>query len=192
MSRPIGCKLSETHKQNISASLRGRKKQFIYKKFSFNDYMNLYNDFINKNFKDNTLGIEQYCKITNKISNTTFRKFIKDNQLYCPKAKWTNSRVEHHRKYMIEIRFSMDYEQWKTTLPEKKSYYMKVRSLTEKQPLHTLKNFQHRGKFTYHVDHIVPIIYGYINNIPAEEIAHISNLRIITATENLQKNCNII
>jgi hypothetical protein len=42
MSRSIGCKLSETHKQNISASLRGRKKQFIYIKFSFNDYMNLY------------------------------------------------------------------------------------------------------------------------------------------------------
>lgn len=192
MSRSAGFNLSETHKQNISISLKGRKKQFIYKKFSFIDYMNLYDDFINKNFKDNTLGIEQYCKLSNKITSTTFRKFIKDNKLFCPKAKWNKIRLENHRRYMIEVRFNMNYEQWLESLPEKKSYYMQVRSLTKKQPLHTLENYQKRGKFTYHVDHIIPIIYGYTNNIPAEQIAHISNLQIITAQENLQKSCNII
>jgi len=192
MSRPKNCILSKSHKKNISIALKGRKKDFIYKKFSYEDYISIYNEFLDINLNDATIGIEQYCKITKKISSTTFRKFIKEYNLYCPKAKWTDCRIENHRKYMIEIRLGIDYKYWLQMLPEKKSYYMKVRALTEKQPLRNLENFNLRGKNTYHVDHIIPIIYGYTNNIPAEHIAHISNLRIISAKENLQKSCNII
>jgi len=192
MSRPAGIKLSNEHKQNISKALTGRTKTFIYSKFSYEDYMEIYNDFIKLHTQNNTIGIEQYCKSTKKISSTTFRKFIKSNNLYCPKAKWNTNRIETHRKYMIEIRFGLDYDMWNKLQPTKKLYYNLVRSLTEKQPLHLLDNFSKRGKQTFHVDHIIPIIYGYNNNIPAEEIAHISNLRIISATENLQKSCNLI
>jgi hypothetical protein len=192
MSRPIGMKLSNEHKQNISKALTGRAKTFIYSKFSYEDYMEIYNDFIKLYTQNNTIGIEQYCKSTKKISSTTFRKFIKSNNLYCPKAKWDTNRIETHRKYMIEIRFGLDYDIWTKLQPAKKLYYNLVRSLTEKQPLHLLDNFLKRGKQTFHVDHIIPIIYGYNNNIPADEIAHINNLRIISATENLQKSCNLI
>ncbi len=192
MSRPAGFKLSTKHKQNISNSLKGRDKIFKYSKFSYNEYMEIYNDFINSNSTDTTIGIEQYCKFTKKISSGTFRKFIKLNNLYCPTAKWNANRIETHRKYMIEIRFGLDYDMWNKLQSTKKLYYNLVRSLTEKQPLHLLDNFSKRGKQTFHVDHIIPIIYGYNNNIPAEEIAHINNLRIISATENLQKSCNLI
>jgi hypothetical protein len=192
MCRPKNSILSESHKKNISSALKGRKKDIIYKKFSYDEYIDIYNDFLDSNLKDNTIGIERYCKTIKKITSTTFRKFIKEHNLYCPKAKWNTDRIENHRKYMIEVRFGIDYKYWLQMLPEKKSYYMKVRSLTEKQPLHILENFNLRGRQTYHVDHIIPIIYGYTNDIPAEKIAHISNLRIITAKENLQKSCNII
>lgn len=138
MSRPKNSILSESHKKNISAALTGRKKSVIYTKFSYDEYIELYNDFLNLNLKDNTIGIEQYCKMIKKISSTTFRKFIKEHNLYCPKAKWNSNRIENQRKYMIEVRFGMDYANWLQMLPNKKSYYMKVRSLTEKQPLHIL------------------------------------------------------
>ena len=192
MSRLAGSTLSDEHKQNISNSLRGRSKTFIYSKFSYTEYMELYDDFINIHLNNTTIGIEQYCIDTKKISSTTFRKFIKSNNLYCPKAQWNSTRIKLHKKYMIETRFNLDYDQWVKLQPKKKLYYNLVRSITEKQPLYLLDNFDKRGRQTFHVDHIIPIIYGYINNIAAEKIGHISNLRIISAKENLQKSCNLI
>ncbi len=40
----------------------------------------------------------------------------------------------------------------------------------------------------WHLDHIVSIATGFINSIPAETIAAPSNLRIISAKENMSKN----
>lgn len=44
-----------------------------------------------------------------------------------------------------------------------------------------------RGMSSYHLDHIVPIIYGFKNNIPPEEIARKENLQMLPAKENLSK-----
>ena len=43
MSRLAESTLSDEHKQNISNSLRGRSKTFIYSKFSYTEYMELCN-----------------------------------------------------------------------------------------------------------------------------------------------------
>jgi hypothetical protein len=45
------------------------------------------------------------------------------------------------------------------------------------------------GKFD--LDHIVPISYGYRNNIPIELIASKANLRVISHRENFEKNARI-
>jgi hypothetical protein len=73
---------------------------------------------------------------------------------------------------------------------EKRLYYIQVWSLTEQQPLHSLRNYEKRcfkGPSCFHLDHILPIIFGYNNNIPVEKIGHISNLRFIRSTVNLRK-----
>jgi hypothetical protein len=73
---------------------------------------------------------------------------------------------------------------------EKRLYYLKVWSITETQPLHVLKNHDKRcfrGVNCYHLDHLLPIIFGYNNNIPPEKIGHISNLRFIRSTVNMRK-----
>lgn len=72
------------------------------------------------------------------------------------------------------------------------AYYLKVRSISESQKLETLENHEKRGKYNYHLDHIIPIIYGFENGIPPEVIGGISNLRFIPAKENLSKNRKLV
>ena len=75
---------------------------------------------------------------------------------------------------------------------EKVIYYKEVWKVTEKQALHTLSNYEKRGKVSrmedaYHLDHIIPIIEGYKNNIKPEVIGDISNLRFIPALLNIKR-----
>jgi len=73
---------------------------------------------------------------------------------------------------------------------DKRLYYIKVWCLTESQPLHVLRNHDKRcfrGKNCYHLDHMIPIIYGYNNGIPAEKIGNMNNLRFIRSTVNMRK-----
>lgn len=74
----------------------------------------------------------------------------------------------------------------------KLKYYKKVWKITEQQDLTSLPNHDKRGKISrmenaYHLDHIVPIIEGYKNNIKPEVIGDISNLRFIPALKNIKR-----
>lgn len=75
---------------------------------------------------------------------------------------------------------------------KKRRYYIDVWKITNRQPLHLLENIEKRGKAkkdtdNYQVDHIIPIIEGYKNNIPASVIGDISNLRMIHWKENIKR-----
>lgn len=73
---------------------------------------------------------------------------------------------------------------------EKANYYSKCWEFTEyNAPI--LEGIEKREFKKYDIDHIVPISYGYKNNIPAELIGSIENLRIISNKENLIKNNKI-
>jgi len=85
------------------------------------------------------------------------------------------------------------YGEYEDSLPKKDKYYKQVKKITEKQPLYLLENNDLRAhiakdKEAYHLDHIVPIIYGFLNNISPEIIGDISNLRFIPWRENLSKS----
>jgi len=43
----------------------------------------------------------------------------------------------------------------------------------------------------YHVDHIFPVSYGRLLNIPPYVIAHINNIQILEGTENMKKSNNV-
>lgn len=77
-----------------------------------------------------------------------------------------------------------------------KTYRRKVRYWTEKQPIHTLLNYEKRGKTgldnSYHLDHIIPVSKGYKMGIDPMKIADISNLQFIPAIDNLKKGNKII
>lgn len=75
---------------------------------------------------------------------------------------------------------------------EFKYYQHKVHRLTDKVK-HLIEGYDEskRGKMgvsgAYQIDHIVDIKYGFDNNIPAEDIAHISNLQFIPWEDNNKK-----
>jgi len=87
--------------------------------------------------------------------------------------------------------YGISLEDWYAMTTEKRLYYLKVRSITRSQPLKTLKDYDKRGNSKndgYHLDHIYPISLGFTNNIPAEEIGNIKNLRYIPWLENILKS----
>lgn len=74
---------------------------------------------------------------------------------------------------------------------QKKAAWRKYKNLvwkiTNSQPLQRLSGYSMRGFATFHVDHKIPIVYGFKNGIAPEVIGHINNLQILQAACNLQK-----
>jgi len=77
-----------------------------------------------------------------------------------------------------------EYTRWQ-------EYKLDVQKITRHQSLHTLSNFNKRGragtKGAYQVDHIVSVKRGFDEGISADVIGNIKNLRCISWEENLQK-----
>jgi hypothetical protein len=71
------------------------------------------------------------------------------------------------------------HDEYMAMMPKYKRYRLDVRRITNNQPLEILENYEKRGKFDYHLDHIISIHYGYMNNIPACDIGDISNLQML-------------
>lgn len=66
-------------------------------------------------------------------------------------------------------------------------YRNKVARLTKTNSFY-IPGIEFRGKKTMHIDHIYPIVQGFLNKIPAELISDIRNLRMLDANENRKKN----
>ena len=83
------------------------------------------------------------------------------------------------------------YEEYLLSLPDWKIYRNKVDRLTKKQPLQKLTNYDKRGvngkDGAYTLDHIISVVFGFKNKIPAEVIAHIENLRMLPWKDNIIK-----
>lgn len=91
-----------------------------------------------------------------------------------------------------EYRKTDEYKEWLDNKPEYELYYMKVMEITNTNDLSKLKNWSKRNKYhKYELDHIYPISKGFKNNIPAELIGNVANLRIIPQSENRSKNDKI-
>lgn len=74
---------------------------------------------------------------------------------------------------------------------DKRVYYTKVWFITESQPIHLLENFDLRSFRGHHLDHIIPISYGYKNKISPEKIGNIKNLQFIPWEENYKKGSKV-
>jgi transposase len=122
------------------------------------------------------------------------------NKKYCSKECMYNS------KYYIDMLRSVDRSYMKTeeysktlrnpNTPEYKKYAGKVHRLTrytyEKYKGEINPNNYSRTicgvKNGYQLDHIIPIKFGYENDIPPEVLAEKSNLRMLPWKENLMRN----
>ncbi len=92
---------------------------------------------------------------------------------------------------------NITYEEYLDGLSEYKKYRRKVRQVTNKQPIHTLENYDKpRGKCgkrgAYQLDHILPIKLGFEWGIKPEQIGDINNLRFVPWEVNSKKNDKLI
>jgi hypothetical protein len=104
--------------------------------------------------------------------------------------------VEKRRRTLIETMVGIPFEEYEQKLSNKEKYYKKVKRITESQDLSTLPGFDKRGRCDidpdcFHLDHVIPISYGWLNDIPPEVIGDISNLQFIPWVDNIKKSNNL-
>ena len=137
----------------------------------------------------NSLGESLYC-IRNNISSKPICGFT-----HCNKEVNFSGRYYHNacgarcqglKQGRAQNMNKKDFDAWQRDFM---MYTNKVRSLTEKQPVHLLPNFEKRGKYKtdYHLDHKYSISEGFKNNILPGIIADISNLEMLPARDNIKK-----
>jgi hypothetical protein len=102
-------------------------------------------------------------------------------------AKNRPQKTEEHIRKIVESKVKMPYDQWLLVKTEFEKYSLIVRKLTRKSTKrkNLIEGNKQKG---YHLDHIVSIYDGFINDIEPEIISHYINLRYIPAKENLKKN----
>lgn len=74
------------------------------------------------------------------------------------------------------------------------AYRRQVRDLSNKNFMkyyHDINPLNLRRGRDFHLDHIISILYGFLKNVPPEEIASPTNLRIIPAKDNIKKGIKL-
>ena len=159
-SRQEICKLLD-HPIGHDPESNKKRKESI-KKFSLEKY-GTEHPFSSQTYRDECekICIEKYGKTSYQIAIEKIDKEV----------------IEKRRRTLIENIHGISYKEYEKKLSQKEKYYKEVKRITENQPLHLLENYDKRGrseKQGYHLDHIIPISYGFINNISPEIIGDIN------------------
>jgi hypothetical protein len=107
-------------------------------------------------------------------------------------AKLKPAKTTEHLHKIVEAKVGMPYDTWLVVRGEYAAYDARVRTITERQELSSLSNWEKRGK-GYHLDHRFSIIEGFRNGVDPEIIGDITNLEFVPVKVNLTKNskCSI-
>mgnify|MGYP003383971794 CR=1 FL=1 len=123
------------------------------------------------------LGNTQILEVKNKVRET-----------------WKRKKEAGEYDHIYLERTGYTYKEFQEIQPKFKKYHQQVRTITNRQPLQELDNFDKRGKAgiegAYHLDHIYSIIDGFKNDVDPNIIGSIVNLQMIPWEENLVKNSN--
>jgi hypothetical protein len=157
---------------------------FLRKHFKFDNY---FLELLQISYykKDNTI---KRFKITRKYGQLFFRKVY---VLSTPEKQ----RIAFKRFTLrcAVIKRKAERVANKTPLHlAKHNYRREVTRFTRKSMRENqIKYIEKIDKYTYNLDHIVPIMYGFNHSIPPELIGNISNLMVIPKMDNIKKRCNI-
>lgn len=84
----------------------------------------------------------------------------------------------------------LSHEEQKQKDNRKAEYYKKVWEITNKNAPN-LKGIELRSWKGFHIDHIIPIIYGFKNDISPEEIGSLKNLQMLYHRDNMLKGARL-
>lgn len=142
--------------------------------------------------------LEEYKtpKEISKVLNVSFQYIEKliTKEGYRRNSNITNSMINYKRYHGVNYN---EYNNYLEKLPTFIKYKNKVYSITKKQPIHLLDNYEKRGNSgvvgKYHLDHKYSIIEGFKNNIDPNIIGDLKNLQFIPWEENIKKRtkCSI-
>jgi transposase len=132
---------------------------------------------------------EEISKIT-KLNKSYIEKILS-------KSNYRRTKSEGTTIGMLKRFSGISYEDFLKNLNDFKKYKRKVVSITKKQPIHNLLNFNKRGVSgvdgNYHLDHKFSIVEGFKQKISPWIIGNIINLEFIPWEENVKKRtkCSI-
>lgn len=173
--------------ENISSVTRDKALNSMIEKYGSHISLTESYKLKYKNTSIERYGVEhpfQCSVVKNKIKNSLLNNYGTTNALKNPEIlqksldtrqkngfifKWSEEDLKKYENYRRKV----------TYLSEKN--YQKYKSEINPENLH-------RGHFTYHLDHIYPVILGFINHIEVELISHYKNLQILSHVENRSKN----
>ena len=186
----VGRKFSQEHKKKIGLGNKGKRKGKTHIEIFGKE-------------KTDQIREKRNKKLTGRKRPPFSEEWI-DNMIKSRKdpnsnyQKWMKSDEYRQKRRIIAIKYNtgLDYDEWLEKRDDKEKYYHEVRKYTLKQPIHLLENHEKRGNSdtagAYHLDHIIPKIYGFYHDITPEEIGNISNLQFIPWRENLRKGSRLI
>ena len=140
-------------------------------------------------YVDNYKNSEEISKIMNL--NKSFIEQI------LSKSNYRRNRSQGTSIGLVKRFSGINYNEYINNLSEFKKYKRKVTSVTKKQPIHNLVNFEKRGisgiDGNYHLDHKFSIVEGFKQKISPWVIGNIINLEFIPWEENIKKRtkCSI-
>lgn len=145
----------------------------IVKEYPANTKAESYHLFMyEKDKPDECLFCSKPCEF--KTLNTGYRDFCSE------RCRWTytglSNRKHRDPEKWAEYKFLVEYY---TTIS-----YRKYRNVINPTNLP-------RGLKKFHIDHILPKIYGFEHNIDPRKISHFMNLQMLTSVENKQKNAKV-
>jgi len=212
-------KRTKNWSNNISKALKGKihskehneKSKKTWKERFENGEITIWNNGLDKD-SDNRI-LSSSLKISDTLSGRPLSNEHKQNMSKAQYDRWSNMSTSKRESICNTLKKSAElrkrvwfntvlsdkydsYEDWVDSFTDKELYYKAVRNETERQPLHLLENYDKRGRTdladdVYHVDHIYPIIMGFVNDIPPEVIGNIKNLQMLPYEENIKKGFKI-
>lgn len=173
--------------ENISSVTRDKALDTMIEKYGSHISLTESYKMKYKNTSIERYGVEhpfQCSVVKNKIVDSLLKNYGTTNALKNPEI--LKKSLDTRQKNGFIFKWSEEdlkkYENYrrKVTYLSEKSYQ---RYKSEINP-----NNLDRGHLTYHLDHIYPVILGFINQIDVELISHHKNLQILPHEENRAKN----
>ena len=187
--------------QKVKTVIRNQKKYYE----SLGYVVPYYNATIEIKLKDlklnSNLIVNVMCDDCNNLFSRQYQLLNKASKHLCIDCHRLDVGNKNHIKQSGKLKphtRGENHPNWNPNKIEFKRYYSKVISCTKryKHIYELWENNEKRGLAgiagAYQLDHIIPIKYGFDNNVNPEIIGHINNLRIIPWKENNSKRYKLI